>query len=45
MLNDENDAEELDELLYIRRLEGGLFALQTIDYILAWLIMEDDGVQ
>lgn len=30
---------------YVRRLEGGLFTLQTLDYILAWLIMEDDGVR
>ncbi|KAF5322334.1 hypothetical protein D9619_000901 [Psilocybe cf. subviscida] len=44
-LEDGNDQEELDELLYIRRLEGGLFTLQTLDYILAWLIMEDDGMK
>lgn len=30
---------------YVRRLEGGLFTLQTLDYILAWLIMEDDGIR
>lgn len=29
---------------YLRRLDGGLFTLQTVDYILAWLTMEDDGV-
>jgi len=29
---------------YLRRLDGGLFTLQSVDYILAWLIMEDDGV-
>jgi len=29
---------------YLRRLDGGLFTLQSVDYIIAWLIMEDDGV-
>jgi beta-catenin-like protein 1 len=29
---------------YLRRLDGGLYTLQTVDYILAWIIMEDDGV-
>ena len=33
-----------EDLLYLRRLDGGLFTLQTVDYILAWIIMEDDGV-
>jgi hypothetical protein len=32
-------------MFYLRRLEGGLFTLQMIDFILAWLIMEDDGVR
>lgn len=35
---------EVEDTFYIRRLDGGLFTLQTVDYILAWLIMEDDGV-
>jgi len=35
---------EAEDVLYIRRLDGGLFTLQTVDYILAWLMMEDDGV-
>lgn len=34
----------MQDLWYLRRLEGGLFTLQTVDYILAWLAMEDDGV-
>ncbi|KZW04240.1 DUF1716-domain-containing protein [Exidia glandulosa HHB12029] len=34
-----------EDLWFIRRLEGGLFTLQTIDYILAWICMEDDGVR
>jgi len=29
---------------YLRRLDGGFFTLQTVDYILAWLAMEDDGI-
>ncbi|KAF9485315.1 DUF1716-domain-containing protein [Pholiota conissans] len=36
---------DVEDTFYIRRLEGGLFTLQTVDYILAWLIMEDDGIQ
>lgn len=33
-----------EALWYLRRLDGGFFTLQTVDYILAWLTMEDDGV-
>jgi hypothetical protein len=33
-----------EALWYLRRLEAGLFTLQTVDYILAWIAMEDDGV-
>ncbi|KAI0337925.1 DUF1716-domain-containing protein [Trametopsis cervina] len=36
---------EMEDLWYLRRLDGGLFTLQTVDYILAWLAMEDDGIQ
>lgn len=35
---------EDEDMFYLRRLEGGLFTLQTVDYILAWVVMEDDGV-
>lgn len=35
---------EDEDLFYLRRLDGGLFILQTLDYILAWIAMEDDGV-
>jgi beta-catenin-like protein 1 len=42
-MGNELDEDEL-EMFYLRRLESGLFTLQTIDFILAWLIMEDDGV-
>jgi hypothetical protein len=40
----ETSTEEDQDLWYLRRLDGGLFTLQTVDYILAWIIMEDDGV-
>ena len=42
------DGEEIDsnmqDLWYLRKLDGGLFTLQTVDYILGWICMEDDGV-
>ncbi|TIA94733.1 hypothetical protein E3P94_04101 [Wallemia ichthyophaga] len=37
------DIEE-DEA-YLGRLEDGLFTLQLSDYVLAWLVMEDDGIK
>lgn len=40
----ESIGPEMDDLWYLRRLEGGLFTLQTVDYILGWICMEDDGV-
>ena len=40
---DEIGTEE-EDTWYLRRLDGGLFTLQTVDYILAWICMEDDGV-
>ncbi|VDB85389.1 unnamed protein product [Peniophora sp. CBMAI 1063] len=30
---------------FLRRLENGLYTLQTVDYILAWLVYEDDGIR
>lgn len=45
-INDEDlDEEEWEASAYIRRLDGGMFTLQLADYCLAWLIMEDDGIQ
>ena len=35
---------DMEDVWYLRRLDGGLFTLQTVDYILAWVAMEDDGV-
>jgi beta-catenin-like protein 1 len=40
----EGDGEDDIEMWYLRRLDGGLFTLQTVDYILGWICMEDDGV-
>ncbi|KAF8341535.1 DUF1716-domain-containing protein [Cantharellus anzutake] len=34
-----------EDLWYLRRLDGGLFTLQTVDYILGWICMEDDGIR
>ena len=42
--SDEGLTPDAEDAFYIRRLDGGLFTLQTVDYIMAWLIMEDDGV-
>ncbi|KAH9938158.1 DUF1716-domain-containing protein [Fomitopsis serialis] len=41
----EEIGSEEEDLWYIRRLDGGLFTLQTVDYILAWIVMEDDGIR
>ncbi|KAF9009026.1 Catenin-beta-like protein [Cyathus striatus] len=41
MANDDDDADSR----YLKRLDGGLFTLQMVDYILAWIIMEDDGIR
>ncbi|KAF8655282.1 hypothetical protein AX16_003181 [Volvariella volvacea WC 439] len=42
----ENEEPITDEdALYLRRLDGGLFTLQTVDFILAWIVLEDDGVR
>ena len=42
---DGEDVEDMQDMWYLRRLDGGLFTLQTVDYILAWISMEDDGVR
>ncbi|KAF9567315.1 DUF1716-domain-containing protein [Agrocybe pediades] len=36
---------DVEDGFYLRRLDGGLFTLQTVDYILAWIMMEDDGIR
>lgn len=42
--NLEGDNDEIKANQYLQRLDGGLFSLQCVDYILAWSIMEDDGI-
>ncbi|KAL1964533.1 hypothetical protein VTN77DRAFT_6830 [Rasamsonia byssochlamydoides] len=42
---DETEQEELAGEWLSRRLDAGLFSLQTIDVILAWLVAEDDGAK
>lgn len=37
------DDAEMQEERFLRRLDAGLFMLQTIDVVLAWLIAEDAG--
>lgn len=32
-------------MLHLERLESGLFALQMLDYVLAWVCVEDDGAR
>jgi beta-catenin-like protein 1 len=44
MLDDEEREERADEF-FSRRLEGGMFCLQTIDVVLAWLVAEDPAVK
>jgi beta-catenin-like protein 1 len=41
----EEEREEMADEWFSRRLDAGLFCLQTIDVILAWLIAEDDGAR
>ncbi|KAK7470595.1 hypothetical protein VKT23_002019 [Stygiomarasmius scandens] len=40
----EEVTEEDEDRWYLQKLDGGLFTLQSVDYILAWIAMEDDGV-
>ncbi|KAK0615361.1 Catenin-beta-like protein [Bombardia bombarda] len=42
---DDGDKEDMADDWFSRRLDAGLFSLQTIDVILAWLIAEDDGAR
>lgn len=40
-----DEIELLTDEWLSRRLDGGLFCLQTVDVILAWLVAEDDGAR
>ncbi|KAH6914867.1 Catenin-beta-like protein [Coprinopsis sp. MPI-PUGE-AT-0042] len=44
-MDEDEDILADEDVLYLRRLDGGLFTLQMVDYILAWIVMEDDGIQ
>ncbi|KDQ14244.1 hypothetical protein BOTBODRAFT_145829 [Botryobasidium botryosum FD-172 SS1] len=41
----EEVGQDEEDLWYLRRLDGGLHILQTVDYILGWISMEDDGIR
>jgi len=43
--NGDDIGEEEEDEWYSQKLEGGLFTLQIVDYILGWICMEDDGVR
>ncbi|KAK4172294.1 Catenin-beta-like protein [Triangularia setosa] len=42
---DREEQEMMEDEFFSRRLDAGLFCLQTIDVVLAWLIAEDDGAR
>lgn len=42
--NGEEITEDDEDEWYARRMDAGLSALQNADYVLAWVVMEDDGV-
>jgi len=42
--NGEEITDEEKDDWYLRKLNAGLSHLQNIDYVLAWVVMEDDGV-
>lgn len=42
---DRKEREEMEDEFFSRRLDAGLFCLQSIDVVLAWLIAEDDGAR
>ncbi|KAF5344112.1 hypothetical protein D9758_008904 [Tetrapyrgos nigripes] len=41
----EEVTEEDEDRWYLQKSDGGLFTLQSVDYILAWIAMEDDGIR
>lgn len=45
LLNGEERIDTEEDAWYLRRLDAGLFTLQNVDYILAWISMEDDGIR
>jgi beta-catenin-like protein 1 len=43
--DDDADEEEMADERLSRRLDAGLFCLQTLDVVLAWLVAEDGGAR
>lgn len=43
--NNEEIGDEEEYEWYVRKTEAGLSLLQNVDYVLAWIAMEDDGVR
>lgn len=41
----ETISEEDSDGWYLQKLNAGLAHLQNVDYVLAWVSMEDDGVR
>ncbi|KAI1336504.1 DUF1716-domain-containing protein [Xylariaceae sp. FL0016] len=39
------EKEEMADEWFSRRLDAGLFSLQTLDVVLAWLVAEDEGAK
>ncbi|PSR82448.1 Catenin-beta-like protein [Coniella lustricola] len=39
------EAADFEDERFLRRLDAGLFTLQTVDVVLAWLVAEDGGAQ
>ncbi|ODN75598.1 hypothetical protein L202_06717 [Cryptococcus amylolentus CBS 6039] len=39
----EEEIEEMEVEWYLRKMDAGLASLQNADYVLAWVVMEDDG--
>lgn len=40
----DQDRDRDPDEVYLDKLEHGLFSLQLVDYVVAWVCMEDDGV-
>ena len=45
VMDGETPGPDEEGVWFLRRLDSGLYTLQTVDYILAWIVMEDDGVR
>ena len=45
VMDGETPGPDEEGVWFLRRLDSGLYTLQTVDYILAWLVYEDDGIR